>query len=136
MAVCNAALAARAALLGWLPAAAGRGDGDGSLVVAIGGSDEHMKGVAVLTSIRGGGAVDGGSPQGAKVVGGRGGVAAVGRWIYNWVALNVHVEGCARGGVVADGGTANGVVRLEGADAKVRSLRNGGVEILERKSVA
>ena len=136
VAVRNAAVAARAALLGCLPAAAGRGGDHGSLVVAIRGRDEHMEGTAVLAGIGRGGAVDGRPPQGTKVIGGRGWIAAVGGWIDDRIALNVDVEGRAGGGVVAYGGTTGSVVGLEGAHTKVRSLGDGGVEVPERKSVA
>lgn len=66
-----------------------------------------MEAVAILAFIVGFLRGDGGTPEGALVVGGGWGVrAVVGVWIYTGVALNIRVKSFAAIGLVAQGGAS------------------------------
>ena len=98
-----------------------RGGGEGivGLFVAIGASDDNVEISAVATKVVSGSGLDAGAPERALEVCDRGGLGAIGAGIQAWVALDVEVEGRAKGGVITPCGAVLSTVARQGVQTEI-----------------
>lgn len=127
-------LVSTTALLSWLPA--WLWCRSGGLGVSVGTGDDDLEISAHLTGVGGRFSSDARAPESTLVVGDRSWVWAVGRWIHEWITLNVDVETCAEGGAIAQGTALSDIIGGEGGESEIGDSSYCSVEINEGLSIA